>query len=204
MISLILIYELKNYNRSIEILKYLILYSNDPDERWKSQIQIAQIYFDNLAWYDRAIIEYSKLLSSELSKDEKVRIRLAIARSYYYLGKFTQSWSEASEIIVEQNISKEQIFDILLLQANINLALKKFSEAAKILERLNAQFPERSKKENIGINLALCYESNGDHVNALRIFEYLIKFYEPKEYIELRIKKIKHHFLNQPKKRLKK
>ncbi len=200
----ILLYDLKNYERTIDVLKFLILYSDNPEERWKAQSQIAQIYFDNLAWYDKALVEYSKLLSSNLSKDDQIRTRLAIARSYYYLGQFNQSWSEASDLLVEQGVSADQAFDILLLQANIHLALKKYAEASKALEQILVRFPERSKKENVGLNLVLCYEELGVYKEAVRVLDGLRSYYEPREYIELRLKKIKDRFLNQPKKRLKK
>lgn len=200
----ILLYDTKNYEKAIDVLKFLILYSNNPEERWKSQSQIAQIYFDNLAWYDKALIEYSKLLTGDLPKDENLKVRVAIARTYYYLGQFSQSASEASSILVEQGVSEDQAFDVYLLQANINQSLKKYTEAAKSLEQIMVQFPERSKKENIGINLALCYEELGVYKEALRVLESLKDYYKPKEYIELRIKKLKDRLLNQPQKRLKK
>lgn len=200
----ILLYDTKNYEKAIDALKFLILYSNNPDERWKSQSQVAQIYFDNLAWYDKALLEYSKLLTGDLPKDESLKVRLAIARTYYYLGQFAQSSSEASSILVEQDVSDDQAFDVYLLQANINQSLKKYTEAAKALEQLMVRFPERAKKENIGINLALCYEELGVYKEALRVLESLKDYYKPKEYIDLRIKKLKDRLLNQPQKRLKK
>lgn len=200
----ILLYDTKNYEKAIDVLKFLILYSTNPEERWKSQSQISQIYFDNLAWYDKALIEYSKLLTGNLPKEENLRVRLAIARSYYYLGQFSQSWSEASSILVEHDVSEDQVFDVYLLQANIQQSLKKYPEAAKALEQMLVKFPIRSKKDNIGINLALCYEELGVYKEALRVLESLKDYYQPKEYIELRIKKLKDRLLNQPKKRLKK
>ncbi len=200
----ILLYEVKNYEKAIDLLKFLILYSKDPEERWRSQNQIAQIYFDHLAWYDKALVEYSKLLSGDLPKEEKLRVRLAIARSYYYLGQFSQSWSETNHFLTEQDLSEDFLFDVYLLQANIQQALKKFTDAAKSFERMMAQFPEKSKKENIGINLALCFEELGAYKDALKTLEEMKSYYQPKDYIDLRIKKIKDRLLNQPKKRLKK
>lgn len=200
----ILIYDLKNFDRAISVLRFLILYSNDPQERWKSQKQIAQIYFDNLAWYDKALSEYSKLLSSDLNKEDQVKIRLSIARSYYHLGQFAQSWSEASELLRRFEVSKDQEFDLLLLEANIHLALKKYIDASKTFELILAKFPEHSKKENVGLNLALCYEELGAVKEALRVLELLRATYEPKEYIELRIKKLRGRVINGPVKRIKK
>jgi len=200
----ILLYEVKNYEKAIELLKFLILYSNNSEERWRSQSQIAQIYFDNLGWYDKALIEYSKLLNGNLSKEEQTKIHLSIARAYYYLGQFNQSWNEASSLLLENSVSQDQIFDVYLLQANIHQSLKRFSEATKLFEEILTRFPERSKKENVGINLALCYEELGVYKEAMRVLESLKNSYEPKEYIALRLKKLKDRLINQPKKRLKK
>ena len=66
------------------------------------------------------------------------------------------------------------------------------------------KFPDRSKSENVGINLALCFEELGVYKEAIRVLESLLGYYQPKEYIELRLKKIKGRLLNQPQKRLKK
>lgn len=197
-------YDLKNYEKAIEALNFLILYSDLSEERWKSQRLIAQIYFDHLAWYDKALIEYSKLLSSNLSKDENRKVRLAIARSYYYLGQFAQSWSEASGILLEKDVPEDQAFDVLLLQSNIHLALKNYALAAKSLEKIRSRFPVKSKKENVELNLAMCYEELGVHDEALKVLEVMKAYYEPKEYVELQIKKIRERSLNQPKKRIKK
>jgi tetratricopeptide (TPR) repeat protein len=200
----IYLYEIKNYERSIEVLKLLVLYSDQPEERLKAQTQIAQIYFDNLARYDKALIEYSRLLASNLSKAEKLKVRLAIARTYYYLGQFSQSWSEAREILLDKSVSPDQAFDVMLLQANINLAQKDFLEAARILRKIMADFQERATKENIGLSLALCYEELGNHEEAIGVLEFVKTYYQPKEYIELRIRKIKQKTVNQPKMRIKK
>jgi tetratricopeptide (TPR) repeat protein len=200
----IYLYELKSYEKTIAVLKLLVLYSDIPDERWKSQNQIAQIYFDNLARYDKALIEYSRLLASNLSQAEKLKVRLAIARSYYYLGQLSQSLSESREMLLDQTVSDDLVFDVKLLQANISLAQKNFMEAAKNLKTIIAHFPERAKKENVGLNLALCYEELGLHDESIKVLEYVKTYYEPKEYIELRIKKIHQKDLNLPKKRLKK
>jgi thioredoxin-like negative regulator of GroEL len=197
----ILVFELKNYEKAINVLKFLILYSTDAEERWRSQSQIAQIYFDNLGRYEKALIEYEKLLSNQISRQEKTRIRLAIARCYYYLGQFSLSWNEANLILQESDLSPEIDFDTQYLQANIQLTEKKYSEAAKALEVLNKKFPERAKKENVAINLSLCYEEIGNHIDAVRVLEEIKPFYEPKEYIELRIKKIRDTFSDLPRKK---
>lgn len=195
----ILVYELKNYERAIEVLKFLILYSTDPEERWRAQSQIAQIYFDNLTWYDKALIEFSKLLTSPISKKEQLAVRLAIARCYYHLGQFPLSWSESSQILTEYDLTQDQEFDTSLLQANIQISLKKWASAADILEGLEKKFAERARKENVGINLSICYEELGKLKEAVRVLEKMRRYYEPRDYIDLRISKIRERYLEAPK-----
>jgi tetratricopeptide (TPR) repeat protein len=198
----IYMFDLRSYEKAIEGLKFLILYSPSADERWRAQRQIAQIYFDNLVSYDKALVEFNKLLGSHISKTEQIVVRLDIARCHYHLGQLDHSWTETSLIMVEQDITEDQLFDTLFLQSNIRLAQKNFLEAAKKLEVLLEKFPERSKKENVGINLALCYEELGNGREALRVLELLKKDYEPKDYIELRIKKVRQRFMGIPRKKL--
>ena len=197
------VFDIKSYDRAIEDLKFLILYSKDPQERWRSQNQIAQIYFDNLARYDKALVEYSRLLSSPASKEEEWRVKMAIARCYYYLGQVSHSWTETNYILAEENLPSDLVFDALFLLANIQLSQKKYRESAQSLEKLSKNFPERAKKENVGINLSLCYEELGEKSEAIRVLEELRPFYEPKDYIDLRIKKIRDRFSDLPRKKAK-
>lgn len=200
----ILLYDLKRFDAAIEALKYIVLYSKDHEERNKAQMQTAQIYFDNLGWYDRALIEYGKLLSTDLTKEEKLKVKLAMARCYYYLGQFEQSLREINEYETKTSSLGEGDFDILLLRANILLAQKNIAQAARSLVTLLTEFPERSKKENVPINLVLCYEELGYFQKAIDLLISLRKDYEPKDFIDLRIRKIQQRVQNQPKIRLKK
>ena len=54
--------ETKNYPVAIEFYRALILRSADAEERRSAQRFIAQIYFENLLDYDRAVVEFERLL----------------------------------------------------------------------------------------------------------------------------------------------
>lgn len=200
----IYLFEIKDYEKAISKLKFLILYSRDEEERIKSQKQLATIYFDNLAEYEKAVVEFSKLLLLSITNDEKIETRLSIARAYYHMGNFEQSWIESQSLMEITNIPKDKLYDILLLQANIKMGRKDHLFASKLYEQLITQFPTRSAKENIPLNLSLCYEVQEDFMKAISILEPFKKYYHAKEFIDYKISKLKERQNNKPKKRIKK
>jgi tetratricopeptide (TPR) repeat protein len=200
----IYLYELKDYNKAIEKLRFLVLYSKDAAERIKSQKQIAQIFFDNKAQYENAVVEFSRLLSVTLTKVENIEIRLSIARAYYHLGNFEQSWQETLALSMITDIPEGNLYDIKLLQANIKMAQKDHSTAAKMYEELLKLYQVRANKENIPLSLSLCYEVEGEFEKAIEILTPLVDSYKPSEFISLKIKKLIDRQLNKPKKRVKK
>lgn len=200
----IYLYEYKDYDKAIQQLRFLILYSKDPDERIKSQKQIAQIFFDNKAQYAEAVTEFSKLLALPLSKTEKLQIQLSIARAYYHLGNFEQSWLEVVSLGKTEDVSEDFDYDIRLLQANIKMALKEHSSAAKLYEEILKIYPVRAQKENIALNLSLCYEVEDNFEKAIEVLKPIVDIYKPAEFINLKIKKLNERQQNKPKKRVKK
>lgn len=203
-LSKIYLYEYKDYDKAINQLRFLILNSKDANERIKAQKQIAQIYFDNKAQYENAVLEFSRLLNMPLSKSENLEVRLSIARAYYHMGNFEQSWREAVVLSSTADISDNNIYDIKLLQANIKMAQKEHSSAARIYEQLLKQYPVRAFKENIPLSLSLCYEVEDNFEKAIEILKPLIDVYKPSEFISLKIKKLTERQQNQPQKRVKK
>lgn len=197
------LYELKDYERSIDNLKHLVLYSKEPSERKSAQKQIAVIYFDNLVDYDKAIVEYNRLLQMQNTSFEEADFKIAIARAYYHQGQFFQAMSEATEVL-RGSISSDQRFEMLLLAANIKLALKDYKGAAFQYTEIFEEYPERSKKEDIHLSLILTLEEQGEFKKAIDTLESMREWYPQKEYIDLRINKLEQRLKNAPKERLKK
>ena len=50
-------FELKNYDKTIEYHRFIVLHSPSQKERLESQKQIADIYFNNLQNYQASIVE---------------------------------------------------------------------------------------------------------------------------------------------------
>lgn len=190
-------YEIKDPAKAIQYYRQLVLKSPSKTERIKSQEQIAALYFNNLQDYPKAISEYSKLLEWSDSVEKNQNYRLSLARAYFYLNNMAQSLSDL-ERLLKENIPDEVRFSSLLLKGNIYLTQKNFKLAVTVLTELMEEYPEKSLKENVGLTLAVCYEENGDFKSAIRVLESYREKYQPKEYIDLRIKRLLERQKNAP------
>ncbi len=189
--------EIKDYKKAAEFYQLIILHSPVEIDRLEAQKQLASLYFESLQDYERAAVEYSKLATSSRVDSERAIHKLSVARSYYYLGNYFQTMSEIDEILKLRS-DQDTEFQARLLRGNVYVAQKKFPEAAKIFSEVIEKFPEKSLKENVHLVLSLSYEESGDYKQALSVLEKIKDVYEPKEYIELRLKRIQERARNQP------
>lgn len=190
-------FELKDYKKAVGYLQHIILTSKEASEREQAQKQLAGIYFENLQDYPRAAIEYNRLLAMNPPFAEQARYKLTIARANFYMGQFAQAESEIADLLKER-LSASIQFDVLALKGNILVAQKRFKPAVDVYKSLLNDFPERSRQENIGLQLAVCHEENSEFRQAIAILETLKDTYQPREYIELRIKRLHEKIRNQP------
>lgn len=190
-------YEIKNYNKAIFFHKHLVLYSKDSEERIKSQKEIAYLNFDNLQNYQQSIVEFYKLLQMTEKESEMATYKLSIARAHYYLNNFEQAQSEINEVS-RLKIPESLQFDMMILNGNILVAQKDYIKAIFVYNEILKKFPDLSKKENVSLTLAVCYEENNQFKESIQILETLKDTYKPAEYIELRIKRLKERLKNQP------
>lgn len=190
-------FEIKDPKKAIEAYQIIITKSNDSAERQSAQLRVAEMTFDSLQDYEKAVLEFSKVLSFLKEPTERHRIRLNLARSYFYLNQFFQAHSEIDELLKE-SLADELRFSVMQLKGNIFLAEKKFKEAIAVFTELSEEHPEKALKENIGLTLAVSHEENNDYKSAIKVLESLLDKYTPREYIELRIKRLLERQKNAP------
>lgn len=189
--------EIKDYKRAAAYYQKIIQHSRKESDRQEAQQQLAALYFSSLQDYERAAVEYSKLATSSKLESDRAEQKLMTARSYYYLGNYFQTTSEIDEIL-KMKANNETLFQALLLNGNVLIAQKKFLEAANIFQKIIKTFPEQSLAENVHLVLSLSYEESGDYKKALSTLESIQSVYQPKEYLELRIKRVQERAKNQP------
>ncbi len=190
-------FEVRDFQRAIRYYHFLVLYSGDERERVEAQKQIANIYFNNIQNYSQAVIEFSKLLQMPHNDQEATQYKLSIARAQYYLNNFFQAESEV-DILLSKKADEDVYFSATMLKGNILVAKKDYIKAAELFKSLMKSFPDKARDENVALVLAVCYEENLDFKGAIAILEEQKKRYQPAEYIELRIKRLKERMKNAP------
>lgn len=189
--------EAKNYQQAVDYYKHVILRSADTEERKTAQRFIAQIYFENLLDYSQAVVEYEKLIKLEESHEEAFRFRLNLAKSHYALNNLEQTFAEL-DVLLTQKLSADAIFEVKVLKANVYMAHKQLAEAASLWQNIIDEFPERAKKENVALNLVVCYEESKDFGKAIEVLEKMRADYPNPDFLNLRIERLKERKENLP------
>lgn len=190
-------FEVKDFKRSAEFYRKIVLKSSDALERLSAQKMLADIYFDHLADYKQSILEINRFLSLSTDSQERTKYKISLARSYYYQNLFDQALNEVEEFLkVEPNeINK---FDMLMLKGNILLAQKDLGRAADVFKSVLLKYPEKSKQENVALTLAVCYEEMKDFKSSIETLQSLKAHHPVPEYLDLRIKRLEERRKNQP------
>lgn len=190
-------YELKDYPKAIEYNEYIVTHSQLKEERIEAQKQLVNIYANHLSDHKKAIREMHKLNDHLTDTSERLKYRLLLAKSYFYLNDFYQAESEVDEFL-RQNLPGEYRYDLLKMKANIANAQKKPDRAAVILSQMRDEFPEKSQKEELGLTLAIALEEAGQYPKALEELNRLKATSTSPEQYEIRIQRLKERTLNAP------
>jgi len=189
--------DLKDARLAITFYRHLIMYSPDSAERRSAQITIAQILYERLNDYRAAIAEYSKLVGMATDPAEEFQFRMPLAKSYYFLNNYVQARAELKTLLTK-DIPLSDRFDILLLLANISMTLKNLDEAASSFRRLLSDYPERSKKESVALNLVMVLEEQKKYAEAIEILSSIRNSTTNADFIDLRIKRFNERLQQLP------
>lgn len=190
-------FEIRDFATAAEFYTHLVHFSRDEKERREAQKSIANIYFEKLNNYPKAIAEYNKLLILRGSKEEQVDYHFKIARSQFYLNEFQEALHEIeSALKITEN--REEEFELKVFRANIDFNTRHLEAAIKTYEDLIRSFPEKAKAENIAMNLIVCYEEQDSFDKAINVLEEIRPTTKDKEFIDLKIKRLKDRKANMP------
>jgi tetratricopeptide (TPR) repeat protein len=187
----------KNYGQAVDFYKHVVMRSPEVEERKSAQRYIAQIYFENLQDFNQAVFEYEKLLRLDLTPEESFRYRLNLAKSHLRLNNIDQAVIEVDSLLSQKH-SADEIFEARIFKANSLVAAKRLSEAAQMWEAILKEFPEKSQKENVAMNLVVCYEEMKDFNRAIEVLERMREGYAHPDFLDLRIRRLRERMGNQP------
>lgn len=190
-------FDAKKFEKAAYFYKHLVVHSASSEERIKSQKVVAEIYFDQLQDYGMAIIEFSKLLQMPHSDHELAEFKISIARAHYYLNNFFQAESEINELL-RLKIDEEMRFRSQILLGDLLMAQKNYTRAIDLYKETIKNHPEKAVSENLAFAMAVCYEETDQFKEAIQALESIKDKYQPREYVELRIKRLNNRLKNQP------
>lgn len=185
------------FERAIQFYRFLIVHSQDAEERKEAQKKVAAIYFDKLSDFNAAIREYSKILHIPHNSQEGFEAQFSIVKSYYQLNKFYQAEIELDELL-KRNLSKENRFQVQLFKANLFLATKRLKKAVESFSQLINDYPKESAEENVALSLAVAYEEQEELDKAIDVLKNLKESYATPEFLELKIKRLEERRKNMP------
>lgn len=190
-------YELKDFQKALALYEKLLLLSPDPEERVQIQKTIADVYFDKLNDYKSSVREYNELLTLAVPPELQVDARLRIAKSHYYLSEFYQAETEARRTM-NMATSEEQKFEIELFMANIFFNTQRVDEALQKYRDLLTKFPKQARRESVEMTIVVGLEEIQEFDQAIQMLEEMRSYYPEPDFLDLKIKSLKHRRANMP------
>ena len=163
--------------------------------------KIADIYFEILKNYEKAIEAYSFLNDQNLSQKEKNFYVYRRAFSYFELGKFSASLSllgkrTSSAAFSWRVSSSDRIYwDYKFLMGRAFLMLEQYMEAEQIFQEIQQKNPLYFKENKLFIYLSFIYELQKEFHQAISELE---QFESTSEFLANKIRRLKIRQGNQP------
>lgn len=191
-------FQIKNFKKSLMFYRYIVLNSQNEEERLSAQKQIISVYFDHNQDYLNAIKEISKLIFlSGKNSEQSEKYKLDLAKCYMHLENLQQALDEL-EGILNGNPSEDLKFEALLLKGNIYLNKKNGLKSAEVFRELLKNHLDKAISENVPILLSVVLEDTNDFKGAIEILKKYEAKMKNKEYVELRKKKLEERIRNAP------
>lgn len=188
-------FELQDYEMALRILRTVVLDSQDSKMRLLSQESICEIYFDHLQNYQEALKELLILEPLLVESKKKEIIRLKIAQAQRFTGN-NQAALEYVDVALNTKDTDKNPF--LKIKAQILQAQQNFDEALKIYDGIFQQDRKYFLEENLFSAVSSIHEEKKDYKVAIEYLEKNATLIADKNYLELRIKKMKEKQINKP------
>lgn len=188
-------FEIQDYARALVQLKKIVLLAEDPKIRLLSQEAISEIYFDNLQNYEAALKELLVVEPLLQEPEKKEKIKLKIAQAYRLTGH-SEGALEYIETALKQGAKQKVYF--LKLKSQILQSQQKQDQALEVLSEVYKADPQFFEKDNMYLSTALIYEEKQDYKKAIEYLEQNQSKISDKNYLELRIKRLKEKQANKP------
>ena len=175
-----------------QLLKRDTILKTPEQERKKLTKKLAEIAFYKLKNYEKSLKHYNDILKFSIQDSEKSSVHYKIAKSYFYLKKYSQALIEIEKAFFKE-ISMEERKRALILKGGLFMAQNQFDKALDLFQTQKELFPKH--KDFFREYLAFIYESQKKFSLAV---EELEKIEKPSQFTLKQIKRLKERENNQP------
>jgi tetratricopeptide (TPR) repeat protein len=196
--SRISVYELKDFDLAMDLFEHIVVHATNENERKLAQKELADIAFEKKTDYQRAIVEYNKLLTLGPNRQESLKYKLRIAKSHFYISEFFQAESEIRDALRVAEKGPEK-FELELFLANILFNTKRVDQAIKAYRSILTEYPDLSKKEKVEMSLVVSLEETEKFQEAIDLLDLMKKdSASDADFLELKIAKLQERMRNLP------
>lgn len=178
----ILMLNLYEPEKAIEYFTRLTLEYPKSEDAITARKTMASIYEKSLRDYDRAVIQYQKLIDSK-NVDNRDEYQLAIGRCYYKKGDFNQAIIEYRTLIRRypgSALVPETYYEI----GNCYFVMNNCEKAVKQYEEILQEYPAINRRGDILLSIGVCLEEKEEYGQALKLYSDLLDEYSNKALIQ--------------------
>ena len=146
---------------------------------------MALIYEKSLKDYDRAVIQYQKLIESGNSANND-KYQFAIGRCYYGKGTVQQAIIEY-ETFLERYPGSELVPEAEYQIGNSYFVMNRCDDAVKQYERVLEEYPDTNRRSDILLSTGVCLEEREEYGRALQIYRDIKEKYPNPRLIQIKI-----------------
>ena len=146
---------------------------------------MASIYEKSLKDYDRAVIQYQKLIEFG-NPSNRDRYQFAIGRSYYGKGTFQQAIIEYNTFL-ERYPGSELVPEAEYQIGNSYFVMNNCDDAVKQYDRVLEEYPDTSRRSDILLSLGICLEEKDEYGRALQIYREIKEKYPNPMLIQIKM-----------------
>ena len=186
---------LKSVDEAIWFLEYLI--KKDEPRRFFFQKKLADLYFNKVKDFEKAIYMYSELQQQTSRLVEKGWFGFYIATAYFEIKKWDQALKEIKKYEIPEN-QKDLDVNFLFLEARVLLLKGQYDLSVQKFLQIQEQSPIFFEKHRMFLYLSLIYESQKKFKYAQKVLK---GFETSSEFLVERIERLKIRQKNRPRKR---
>ena len=164
-----------------------------PKNERSAQKYIALIQFENLQDFNQAVLEFEKLLKLEhQSGGGAFAYRLNMAKSQLPTEQHRSSRDRTRYFARAKALPRRKVFEARIPKGQHpdrreTACPTRWWRGRKFLRN----FPKNQQKENVALNLVVCYEELKDFGKAIDVLEGMREGYAHPEFLDVRIQRLK-------------